>query len=92
MFGQRESASVLLPRALDVLERNPLAEGDYYPGDLLVAVLKTSEGELTANQGVVSRLRSVIEQFLRRDDLEVYFPQDDEIWIRIDELKKAHIL
>ncbi|MEV6140307.1 contact-dependent growth inhibition system immunity protein [Nocardia sp. NPDC051990] len=40
MLGQHERTSALLPRALDVLERNPLAEGDYYPGDLLVTALK----------------------------------------------------
>ncbi|MEV4600794.1 contact-dependent growth inhibition system immunity protein [Amycolatopsis sp. NPDC049253] len=37
---QQESVDVLVPVALTHLERNPLAEGDFYPGDLLVAVLK----------------------------------------------------
>ncbi|WP_410636547.1 contact-dependent growth inhibition system immunity protein [Amycolatopsis sp. cmx-4-83] len=29
-----------MPLALDLLERDPLAEGDFHPGDLLVALLK----------------------------------------------------
>lgn len=39
MIGQGFSLDVLLPRALTLLETDPLAEGDYYPGDLLVTVL-----------------------------------------------------
>src|SRR5947209_14425970 len=40
LVSQQVSPDVLVPRALDLLEQNPLAEGDYYPGDLLVATLK----------------------------------------------------
>ncbi|WP_225731092.1 MULTISPECIES: contact-dependent growth inhibition system immunity protein [unclassified Nocardia] len=92
MLGQREGISVLLPRALDVLERDPLAEGDYYPGDLLVAALKIPEGEWAANPNLVTRLRAVIDQLTQRDDLDIYFPSDDEIWSRITELKSSDIL
>ncbi len=38
---QQESVDVLVPVALTHLEQNPLAEGDFYPGDLLTTVLKT---------------------------------------------------
>lgn len=37
---QQESIDVLVSIALNHLEQNPLAEGDFYPGDLLTAVLK----------------------------------------------------
>ncbi|WP_204007841.1 contact-dependent growth inhibition system immunity protein [Virgisporangium aurantiacum] len=35
----REAVPILLPLAVDMLVDNPLAEGDFYPGDLLVTVL-----------------------------------------------------
>ncbi|SFW49595.1 contact-dependent growth inhibition system immunity protein [Amycolatopsis australiensis] len=40
---QKEGVDVLVPIALTRLEQNPLAEGDFYPGDLLNAVLKIPE-------------------------------------------------
>ena len=40
MIGQQIGLPYLVPRALDVLQVNPLAEGDFYPGDLLQAVLR----------------------------------------------------
>ena len=40
MIGQHVGLPVLVPRALQVLEADPLAEGDFYPGDLLVAVVR----------------------------------------------------
>jgi hypothetical protein len=40
LLSQQTGVDVIVPYALNVLEHNPLAEGDYYPGDLLVAVLK----------------------------------------------------
>jgi hypothetical protein len=40
LLGQDVGTEVILPYALTVLEREPLAEGDYYPGDLLAAVLQ----------------------------------------------------
>ena len=39
LIGQREGLPALVPLALERLEADPLAEGDYYPGDLLAAVL-----------------------------------------------------
>jgi hypothetical protein len=40
LVAQRVGLDVLVPLALARLEENPLAEGDFYPGDLLVAVLR----------------------------------------------------
>ncbi|UOX93392.1 contact-dependent growth inhibition system immunity protein [Amycolatopsis sp. FBCC-B4732] len=37
---QHVGIELLVPLALDFLERDPLAEGDCYPGALLVALLK----------------------------------------------------
>lgn len=44
MIGQQVGLDYLIPRALSHLEAHPLAAGDFYPGDLLSAVLSVSEG------------------------------------------------
>jgi hypothetical protein len=38
MIGQGLGLPYLVPIALEVLEANPFAKGDYYPGDLLKMV------------------------------------------------------
>jgi hypothetical protein len=40
MIGQSIGLPYLVPVALEQLHRKPLAEGDYYAGDLLAAVLR----------------------------------------------------
>jgi hypothetical protein len=44
MIGQGHGLSYLLPSALTRLESDPWAEGDFYEGDLLHAVLGIPEG------------------------------------------------
>ncbi len=39
MLAQQIAVPILLPRALGVLMRSPLSQGDHYPGDLLHVVL-----------------------------------------------------
>jgi hypothetical protein len=41
MIGQNLSLPYLIPLALEKLEEDILAEGDYYPGDLLSVVMKS---------------------------------------------------
>lgn len=40
MIGQGIGCRWLVPMALDILERNALVAGDYYPGDLFATVLR----------------------------------------------------
>ena len=40
MIGQQIGILFLVPIALEIIEKNPLAEGDYYPGDLLASVTR----------------------------------------------------
>lgn len=40
MLGQQISLPILMPLALDVLEREPFVSGDMYPGDLLANALR----------------------------------------------------
>jgi hypothetical protein len=43
LIGQNIGISYLIPMAINQLEDNILAEGDYYPGDLLYSVLSSSQ-------------------------------------------------
>jgi len=66
MIGQNIGLPYLIPLALDILNDNPLAEGDYYPGDLLKSVL-TVDGEFwQANQVVYERCIQLIESTIAR--------------------------
>lgn len=40
LIGQQIGVEVLLPCALALLSSDPLAEGHYYPGDLLASVMR----------------------------------------------------
>jgi contact-dependent growth inhibition (CDI) system CdiI-like immunity protein len=40
MIGQNIGLSYLLPLAIEQLQHDPLVAGDFYPGDLLEAVLR----------------------------------------------------
>ena len=42
MIGQNIGLAYLIPLALEKLRKRPLAEGDYYPGDLLTNVLRAN--------------------------------------------------
>jgi CDI immunity proteins len=60
LIAQQEGLDVLLPLALDRLEQNPLAEGDFYPGDLLVAVMRVPPAYWQAHPTEATRLRSIV--------------------------------
>jgi hypothetical protein len=45
ILGQGRAVHTLLPLAIDLLESDLFAEGDFYPGDLLVAVVRVGMGE-----------------------------------------------
>ncbi|GAA4596871.1 hypothetical protein BJY16_002162 [Actinoplanes octamycinicus] len=74
LLGQREGVPVLVPRALDILERDPLAEGDYYPGDLLDVVLNGVPADYwAACPGESARLRALV------DTIDLKEVDDDEL-------------
>jgi hypothetical protein len=61
LIGQQIGLEYLLPRAVVFLEYNPLAEGDYYPGDLLQSV--TSCGEfLQTRVELLSRVVKIADR------------------------------
>ncbi len=61
MLSQKVGTAVILPRALDLLEKDPLAAGDFYPGDLLTAVLRLGP-EHWADTALRARARRLAQQ------------------------------
>ncbi len=63
MIGQSIGLQFLLPQAMELLDRNPAAEGDYYPGDLLVSVIRGGRPFLEAHRDIATRLKSIAHRF-----------------------------
>jgi len=61
MIGQRIGLPHLVPRAVAALEREPLAEADNYPGDLLASVVEAAHC-LKAHPEWLGRLVRVTER------------------------------
>jgi hypothetical protein len=68
LIGQKVALAHLVPQAITVLENNPLAAGDFYPGDLLQAVLRIDgeywqqhQDQLLGVHGVVDALVSAVD-------------------------------
>jgi CDI immunity proteins len=61
LLGQQVGVPTLVPRALAVLEHDPLAEGDYCPGDLLTVVLSRIPADFwAAHPDELTRLRALV--------------------------------
>jgi hypothetical protein len=60
MIGQRISLPILIPLAVERLEEEPLAEGRFYPGDLLQAVFGAGEAFWGSHPDSLQRVRKVV--------------------------------
>lgn len=61
MLGQKFSVKYLLPLAIEALEKDPLAEGDFYPGYLLQSVLSLPEEEWKNSKDYLERTKNIIK-------------------------------
>lgn len=61
LIGQRIGVDVLLPFALALLAKDPLIEGDFYPGDLLVAVMRQPPEYWAAHPGHTAAIRKIAQ-------------------------------
>jgi CDI immunity proteins len=68
LLGQRLSVETLLPRALELLEEEPLLEGDLYRGDVLVATMRAPSSFWHQNPELLTRLERVIESIDKQDE------------------------
>jgi hypothetical protein len=83
LLGQRTGVDALVPYALAVVERDPLAEGDYYPGDLLVAILQLPADHWARNAEEAKRLTKIVST-VEAMDLAAHFAPADVISAAVD--------
>jgi hypothetical protein len=67
MIGQGVGLPHLMPLAVGVLEQQPLAEGDFYPGDLLSSVVG-AESWLSGQTALADRVVAVVCRVLAESD------------------------
>jgi hypothetical protein len=65
MIGQGISLAYLLPLAVQKLSENPLSRGDYYAGDLLVAVLSSDVKTQGDWRGFASKITEIADRALK---------------------------
>ena len=92
LINQRVGIKTLVPRALTILEQDPFVQGDFYPGDLLAAVLRIPDAQWVENSGWIAELRLVIREFEHAKELHPKLPRDYPGWIRIEELRSIGLL
>jgi len=78
LVAQDVARETLVPIAVDMLRGRPLLEGDLYPGDLLLAVLRVPEAHWSAHPEQLAALR---ECLARLDQEDPAYPVlgDDEL-------------
>ncbi|MBE8523770.1 hypothetical protein ILP97_40850 [Amycolatopsis sp. H6(2020)] len=81
LLGQHVGVEVLVPVALTHLEHDPMTEGDFYPGDLLVAVLAVPATYWPGHPGDLDRARRVLEAVA----------EDTDVRRQIDAFRAAHL-
>jgi hypothetical protein len=68
MLGQQEGLSFLVPIAIEILNDDLFAEGDFYPGDLLKAVLTIDSSFWAENRHLWAMVNDLIED--KDDEME----------------------
>jgi hypothetical protein len=82
MLGQDIGTKYLMPKALDVLGINPLADGDFYAGDLLESLMRLPEEYWKEHPENLSRARKVVStalEILRSRAEEDLYPSDEDL-------------
>lgn len=63
-ISEREGLEHLVPLALSHVEQDPWTSGDFYPGDLLVALARLGAQYWNVEQAHYTRLHAVLERVL----------------------------
>ena len=80
LLSQRVGVPHILPIVSEILEENPLVEGDFYAGDLLVVVVKLARaGELSRNDA--KRLLDLVENHDLCNSTEMAVAEEVKGWI-----------
>jgi hypothetical protein len=62
MIGQNIGLDYLIPMAVDKLKQNPLAEGNFYPGDLLVNVLRAKSDFWLTHSDMKTEVSQIVDE------------------------------
>ncbi|MFI6040585.1 contact-dependent growth inhibition system immunity protein [Nocardia sp. NPDC051321] len=89
LIRQHEGIQALLPRALDLLTQDPLTEGDYYPGDLLVAILEIPSNNWSKNSPPAASIAEILQKIEHMGDLNQHFAPHEEIWKAINNFRRT---
>ncbi len=76
LISQNVGLATTLPMALGMLRDRPLLEGDLYPGDLLVAVLRRPTDDWRGNRTLADLLR---EALARLDPQDPDYPTGSDL-------------
>ena len=83
IITQQRALSTLVPLALELLQTEPFAEGDYHPGDLLLAVINVNPQFWLAHSDLRSKEKRVLAAAIARlDELEEEDRADTEPQLR----------
>ncbi len=79
MTGQKISLTILMPLAIAVLKENPLAEGNYYPGDLLNVALEADSEWYQTHPALALQLAGIARKAVKQihADPDDFPPADD---------------
>jgi hypothetical protein len=79
LISQQIGLDALVPLALDQVERDPLAAGDFYPGDLLDALMRrVPESYWQAHEEQRARVRTVAEALDPDETFDVLYTRAAE--------------
>ena len=79
LIAQQIGQDTLVPLAIDHVERNPLAEGDFYPGDLLDALMRrVPQSYWQAHEDQRTRVRAAAEALNPGETFDVLYAQATE--------------
>ncbi len=81
LIGQNIGLEYTIPLALDRLAENPWAEGDYFPGDLLLNVLRCEHDYWSGHNEQLTRLNEIVERL--REQAEQFEKDIKPLWTAI---------
>ena len=79
LISQQIGLDTLVPLALDQVEQDPLAEGDFYPGDLLDALIRrVPDSYWQAHEDQRTRVRTVAQALDPEETFDVLYKRATE--------------
>jgi hypothetical protein len=87
LLGQKIGVKFLLDRAVKFLQEDILSEGDFFPGDLLVSVLRLDQENWKDN----ADLQSDFGRLLVRSGSQIMASDDPDVLKEVEDYKKSRL-